>query len=74
MPNTLIQFRVDEDLKNEASALFEELGIDLSTALRIFLIRSVKEKGMPFDMKLDIESEIKKKKQNEFRAEHEGRR
>ena len=72
MPNALIQFRVDEDLKNEASALFEELGIDLSTALRMFLIRCVKENGIPFDMKLD--EEIRKRKQNEFRAEHEGRR
>ena len=72
MATTLVQFRVDEDLKNEASALFEELGIDLSTALRMFLVRSVKEKGIPFDVKLS--DEIKKKKQNEFRAEHEGRR
>ena len=72
MPSTIVQFRTDEDLKNEASALFEELGIDLSTALRLFLTRCVKERGIPFDVKLD--DEIKKRKQNEFRAEHEGRR
>lgn len=72
MASTIIQCRVDEDLKNEATALFEELGMDLSTALRMFLVRAVKEKGIPFDVKL--EDETAKKKQNEFRAEHEGRR
>ena len=28
MTNTLIQFRVDEKLKNEASKIYEDLGLD----------------------------------------------
>ena len=72
MPNTLVQFRVEEEVKKEAAALFEELGLDLSTALRMFLVRSIKEGGIPFDMKLD--ETLLEAKRNAFRAEHEGRR
>ena len=49
----VLQVRVDDDLKNQASAIYSELGIDLSTAIRMFLKRTVLEKGIPFDTKLD---------------------
>ena len=49
----LIQIRVDEELKNQANAIYNELGIDLSTAIRMFLKKSVLEGGIPFDTKVD---------------------
>lgn len=49
----VLQVRVDDDLKNQASAIYNELGIDLSTAIRMFLKRTVLERGIPFDTKLD---------------------
>jgi len=49
----LIQVRVDPETKAEAIALFEALGMDLSTAIRSFLKKAIAEGGMPFDMKLD---------------------
>ena len=49
----VVQVRVDDDLKNQASVIFNELGIDLSTAIRMFLKKTVLEKGIPFDTKLD---------------------
>ncbi len=49
----LIQVRVDEELKNQANAIYNELGIDLSTAVRMFLKKSVLEGGIPFDTKID---------------------
>lgn len=52
MANSLVQVRVDEQLKEDAINIFEELGMDLPTAIRIFLKRSVLEKGIPFSMKL----------------------
>lgn len=52
MANSLIQLRVDDKLKTEATDIFEKLGMDLSTAIRIFLTRSVEERGIPFAMKL----------------------
>ena len=52
MASTLVQIRVDEKLKDDAAAVYENLGLDLSTAVRIFFKRSVAENGIPFSMKL----------------------
>lgn len=48
----LIQVRVDQRLKEEASDIFKELGLDLSTAIRAFLKRVVAEGEVPFNLKL----------------------
>ncbi len=52
MATTLLQVRVDEALKNEAGRVFEDLGIDTSIAVRMFLKRVVMENGIPFRMTL----------------------
>ena len=52
----IVQFRVDDDLKMQATSGYEKLGIDLSTALRMFMKRSVLENGIPFSMVLDDNS------------------
>lgn len=44
----LIQFRADKELKQEVAEIYEELGMDLPTAFRMFMKRSVVEKGLPF--------------------------
>ena len=43
--NALIQFRVDKELKNEAD---KELGLDLGTAIKLFLKQSVNKQAIPF--------------------------
>lgn len=52
---SLVQIRVDSTLKEQASKLYEDLGIDLSTAIRMFLKRSVLINGVPFSMTLPKE-------------------
>lgn len=52
MATTLVQVRIDDELKNQATAVYEALGIDLSTAVRMFLKRSVMVNGVPFNMTL----------------------
>ena len=49
----MIQVRVDDALKEQASILYDNLGIDLSTAIRMFLKKSVQIGGIPFDVKYD---------------------
>jgi len=49
----VLQVRIDDELKNQANEIFNELGIDLSTAVRMFLKRAVAVKGLPFEMTLD---------------------
>ncbi|WP_446424622.1 type II toxin-antitoxin system RelB/DinJ family antitoxin [Mailhella sp.] len=43
-----LQIRIDDDLRGEASAVAQGMGIDLSAAIRIFLTQMVKENGLPF--------------------------
>ena len=50
MSTSIIQFRIEDDLKEQACAIFEKLGIDLSTALRMFIKRAILENGIPFPM------------------------
>ena len=52
----VLQVRVDDELKNKANAIFEELGMDLSTAVRMFLKKSVSVKGIPFETTIDESS------------------
>ncbi len=48
MKNVNITFRIEEDLKKEADALFTDLGMSLSTAFHLFLKQSLREQGLPF--------------------------
>ena len=52
MATSLLQVRVEDSLKDQAAAVFENLGIDTSTAVRMFLKRAVMENGIPFRMTL----------------------
>lgn len=52
MATSVMQFRVDDELKAQASAVCENLGIDLPTALRVFMKRTVLANGIPFSMTL----------------------
>ncbi len=52
MATSVMQVRVDDELKAQASSICEELGIDLPTAIRMFMKRMVLQKGVPFSMTL----------------------
>ena len=49
----VLQVRIDDELKNQAAAIYNELGIDLSTAVRMFFKRTVSVGGIPFETKID---------------------
>ena len=51
---SLIQIRVDRPLKDDVSALFASLGIDMSTAVRMFFQRCRAEQGIPFPLTFGI--------------------
>ncbi|MCL2276794.1 MAG: type II toxin-antitoxin system RelB/DinJ family antitoxin [Treponema sp.] len=46
-----IQVRVDENMKTAADSLFNNLGLDTSTAIRMFLSASIEKEGIPFAVK-----------------------
>lgn len=51
MQMSTITVRVDEELKKEAVALYKDLGMDMSTAINIFLKQSVQTQGIPFPIR-----------------------
>jgi DNA-damage-inducible protein J len=48
----LVQARVDKELKQEVAEIYEALGMDLPTAIRMFFVRSKMVRGIPFDTTL----------------------
>lgn len=50
---TNITIRMDADLKAQADALFNELGMNMTTAFNIFVRQSLREGGIPFEVKLE---------------------
>lgn len=48
-----ISIRMDAQLKEQADALFAELGMNISTAFNIFVRQSLREGGLPFDVSLN---------------------
>lgn len=48
--NSVVQIRVEDSVKKDADALFDELGLDTPTAIRMFLKQSIKLQGLPFDV------------------------
>ena len=46
------QIRIDEDLKKQAAELFSQLGLDMSSAMNIFLKQCVLHEGLPFNIEL----------------------
>ena len=50
---TNISIRMDSDLKIQADKLFNELGMNLSTAFNIFVRKSLREGRIPFNISLN---------------------
>ena len=47
-----LSIRIDQDLKKEADQIFNEMGMNLTTAITIFLQQAVREKRIPFQISL----------------------
>ena len=45
---------IDADIKAKAQELFADIGLDLSTAINIFLRQSIRENGIPFEVSLNV--------------------
>lgn len=50
MKTTVIQTRVDSDLKKEAEEFFQSIGLDMTTAIRLFLNQVLIQKKIPFEI------------------------
>lgn len=46
-----IQTRVDDYIKERCDSLYSSLGLDTTTAIRMFLLASLEHNGIPFDVR-----------------------
>ena len=62
-----ITLRTNEEVKREAAKVYSEWGIDLSTAINVFLRRSIQCGGFPFL----VQTEFNTATQNAFKEAEE---
>lgn len=51
--STNVTIRLDPDVKRECEGIYGALGMNLSTAINVFLRKSIRAGGFPFDVRLD---------------------
>lgn len=44
------EIELEEEIVEKASEIYNELGIDLAVAIRMFLVKSIRVDGIPFDL------------------------
>ena len=52
MPTTSMTIRMDSAVKQQAQELFAALGMDMTTAVNIFLRQAIQRQGLPFEVAL----------------------
>ena len=58
METTNLNIRIDKAIKDQAEQIFNELGLNMTTAVNIFLRTTIREHGIPFELKLEVPNEI----------------
>lgn len=54
MAATNLNIRTDKAIKEQAEQIFNELGLNMTTAINLFLRTAIREHGIPFELKLDV--------------------
>ena len=54
MATTNLNIRTDKAIKDQAEEIFNELGLNMTTAINIFLRTAIREHGIPFELKLEV--------------------
>lgn len=57
METTNLNIRTDKEVKLAAEKIFSELGLNMTTAVNIFLRQTIRENGIPFELRLTPNSE-----------------
>ncbi|MBS5661620.1 MAG: type II toxin-antitoxin system RelB/DinJ family antitoxin [Clostridiales bacterium] len=52
METTNLNIRTDKEVKAAAERIFDELGLNMTTAVNIFLRQTIRENGIPFELRL----------------------
>lgn len=58
MATTNLNIRTDKEIKEQAEQIFSDLGMNMTTAVNMFLRAVIRENGIPFDLKLEVPNEV----------------
>ena len=58
MDATNLNIRTDKNVKEAAEAIFDELGLTMTSAVNIFLRQTIRENGIPFELKLSMPNSV----------------
>lgn len=53
-----ISFRIDADIKDKAEKLFQEMGLNMTTAFNVFLRQSIREGRIPFEITVNTPNPV----------------
>ncbi len=67
MAPTNLNIRTDKEIKEQAEMIFSDLGLNMTTAINIFLRTIIREQGIPFNLKLDTPNNLTASAINEGR-------
>jgi DNA-damage-inducible protein J len=67
MPKVSTNINLDVELKRSAQELFSDLGLDLTTAVTLFLKQAVREQAIPFEIRRENPNAETAAAMNEFR-------
>lgn len=56
--STSVTVRLNKDVKNQAQRIYAELGIDMTTAINVFLRQSIRSNGFPFEVNLNVPNSV----------------
>ena len=56
--SSTITVRVEDKTKKEAGAIFKEVGMDMSTAINVFLKQVIRSKGIPFPVTMETPNTV----------------
>lgn len=51
--STNLNIRIDKNVKEQSEKIFDDLGLNMSTAINMFLRQVIRVNGIPFDIKRD---------------------
>ena len=57
MATTNLNIRTDKEIKEAAEKIYSSLGLNMTTAINMFLRACIRESGIPFELKLNVPSD-----------------
>ena len=52
MATSSMNIRMDNEVKAQAQALFAQFGLDMTTAINMFLRQAIRVRGIPFELRM----------------------